>query len=946
MKDVFELSGSISLNGAGALLVLRQVEAAAYAAGTGIERLVAISKVVTFVALGAAVAGLTTVVSKGVDAFRDWELSMAELAKVTDPDVAHTVGYAIREMAKDMPLAHEALASIATAAGRMGVEGVENITRFTETVAQIGVATDISAELASDAFAKLLIATGDSVEDLESMGAAVNTLSNNFATSATEIVEAMARSANALARLNLTSPEIIGINAAMNEVSESSMRAGTALRNVVEVLQNPLHMDDLAAALGMTVVEFRNMREETPVEVIKELALRMNEGGIAAEELTGIMGESASRLSSLGANWEHVESAIGLANEQYRQATSLQTEYNIQASTFDAQIQVLKNNFHDIFISVGEQLVPVIESLIEKVQNNMPEIVETLTGLGASIATGFGWLVDHGDMVVSILGGLGLAFGALFVAAHPILALITGIVVGLNAMHEAAGPVTEDQYAMAAAFGDVQVALENGGSAATLYRAEIDLMNTSLYSLYETGNMSAETLADIADEMEGLKERVQDVPIEEMATQWHEGATDILSAYEEAVPGITEIVDRLDSMYEKSSENLQGHATAAANAVSGITETQRIAVQSWRTEFTSTIKPDYEAMSAELLRIDQERLDDTVDAEDEAARERKRLHEEVLAYAEEYTRKSEGEFAKLIGSVRTLAGQITGSVEEAWEDVYGFVSQASDMLSSEFMEMLEHNREARRSHKDELKKIREDEQAELDAINEQYSTEISALEDLYDEDAISFEEYTNKKIKLQTDWDTAIEESGEKYEEFVDAQKEAFKEDKMTFGELVKDMVGQILSALEKEIIATMIAQEAIALLMGVATGGASLAAFALAAGKAAVAIAAIEGFRAVTGLQEGGVVTEPTLALVGEGRADEVVLPLTESVFDRLGERIAGAIPNLDFAGGDTQNVEVNVTFENVEVRDKTDIDDIVRRIEDLAGLRRRSMALSAVSA
>ena len=89
---------------------------------------------------------------KGVKAAADYETAMTELAKVTDPDIAGTVGAAIRQMAKDMPLSHEALMGIAADAGRLGVEGVDNILKFTDTVAKISVATDITAEEAGTDF--------------------------------------------------------------------------------------------------------------------------------------------------------------------------------------------------------------------------------------------------------------------------------------------------------------------------------------------------------------------------------------------------------------------------------------------------------------------------------------------------------------------------------------------------------------------------------------------------------------------------------------------------------------------------------------------------------------------------------------------------------------------------------------------------------------------------
>ena len=66
-------------------------------------------------------------------------------------------------MAKNIPVATKQLGNVAEIAGRLGIQGADNIQSFTRTVSKMGVATDISAEQAAQDFARLSNALGTPV---------------------------------------------------------------------------------------------------------------------------------------------------------------------------------------------------------------------------------------------------------------------------------------------------------------------------------------------------------------------------------------------------------------------------------------------------------------------------------------------------------------------------------------------------------------------------------------------------------------------------------------------------------------------------------------------------------------------------------------------------------------------------------------------------------------
>ena len=68
----------------------------------------------------------------------------------------------------------------------MGIE-TENILEFTETMAQMGTATNLAGEEGAKTLARFMNVTGTSQDQVKNLGSAIVELGNNFATSESEI---------------------------------------------------------------------------------------------------------------------------------------------------------------------------------------------------------------------------------------------------------------------------------------------------------------------------------------------------------------------------------------------------------------------------------------------------------------------------------------------------------------------------------------------------------------------------------------------------------------------------------------------------------------------------------------------------------------------------------------------------------------------------------------
>jgi len=395
------------------------------------------------VAGGALAAFSAGALLNAVDAAREFESAMVEVEKVTNAETAAAMNEEIRNMAETIPLAQEELATIVADAGRFGIEGPENIRAFSESVAKMATATDLGTEEAGESLAKLAQLTETPVSEIENLGSVVNELSNTMATSSSEITDGMLRSSAALSQLGLNETQIAALSASLNEVSASSRRAGTRLRRVAQEMMNPKNVEDLAGALGMTADEFTTMREESPNQLLMEMVNSFKQGGETADALRSSM-STASRqaIAGLAQNTEGLNEALGTANTQMDEGTSLQSEFEAATDTLNSKIQLLKNSLKNQAIEVGNVLLPYINDAVtaftdlvksgEGLLGFLDAQTKALGLVGTTIggvALAVGTLVSGPiGLLIGAVGALGAAFATNFLGIRDVVNETLGLV--------------------------------------------------------------------------------------------------------------------------------------------------------------------------------------------------------------------------------------------------------------------------------------------------------------------------------------------------------------------------------------------------------------------------------------------------------------------------------------------------------------------------------------
>lgn len=295
-----------------------------------------------------------------------FQREVAELSKLLGETDAFPISEAIADLSTKMPIAREELSEVAATAARLGIRGTANLLKFTETMAMMGVATDVSATDAADALARIAKQTQLPIKDIDRLASSINELSNTTATSAGEIIENMRRMAPEYARMGFSVDEIAALSATMNIVSESATRAGTRLRRLMQEMTSPEKVQLFAAAIGETEINFGKLRKQDPSGTLVRVIQAMKEGGVEALRLANSL-DARARLAVIALSQAEADLIINLETsaKAFSENISIQKEYSRFLEIMPSKMQVYQNEMRELRREVGEAWLPVMKKWLE-----------------------------------------------------------------------------------------------------------------------------------------------------------------------------------------------------------------------------------------------------------------------------------------------------------------------------------------------------------------------------------------------------------------------------------------------------------------------------------------------------------------------------------------------------------------------------------------------------
>lgn len=307
----------------GAVRALGQMAGKIRAAATSAKLWVAGGIAASIIAFSAAVG---TATAKAIG----FENALNEARKTADLSEAEfqSLSKQLLEVQAELGTSQQDLAAIAAEAGRLGIEGTDNISEFTRTVALMSEATDVTAQNAAQGLARVTNAFNLPISRAKALGSVLNELSNQTVASTSDLIDALTRVGAAGKQIGLTADEVAGMSATLIDAGISARRAGTGLRTIFTRLLN--ETDKVAGQMDVTREELLQTFEEDGVRAVEMYleSLREMEKAQRAAAIEDIFGvEQSQKVQALVQNLGNMKQQIADAGEEMKEADSLTAEF-------------------------------------------------------------------------------------------------------------------------------------------------------------------------------------------------------------------------------------------------------------------------------------------------------------------------------------------------------------------------------------------------------------------------------------------------------------------------------------------------------------------------------------------------------------------------------------------------------------------------------------------
>lgn len=354
------------------------------------------------------------VVKEGINTVRELDTAMTEVRKVSDATEAQYASFrdTVSSTAKEIASTNKELLNSSADFLRLGysLEQAEDLAKNATLFVNVGDGVDITE--ATEDMITAMKAFDIQAEDSIKIVDDYNQIGNKYALSATDIGEAMKRSASALEVGNNSFEESIGLITAMNEIVQNSENTGNSLKVLSLRLRGAkAELEDMGedtdglcdstsklreqvkALSGVDIMEDDNTFKSTAQQVkeLGEAFVKLDDVSQAAL-LEIIAGKSRSNaVAALLKNYQQIDNVI--ADLDDAEGSALRENEAI-VDSIDGRIKVLSATAEEFWqkfidtdfvknaVSLASDLLGLLTQIIDKF-GTLPTIV---TGIGAALS--------------------------------------------------------------------------------------------------------------------------------------------------------------------------------------------------------------------------------------------------------------------------------------------------------------------------------------------------------------------------------------------------------------------------------------------------------------------------------------------------------------------------------------------------------------------------------
>jgi TP901 family phage tail tape measure protein len=485
----------------------------------------------------------------------DFESSFAGVRKTvdaTEPELAK-LSEQFRTLAKTIPVSVNEINKLAETAGALGVPK-EAIAGFVEVMAGLGVATNLTADDAANAIARIQTIFGAAGKDTDRFAATLVGLGNAGASTEKEIVEMAQRIAGAGHALGLTEAQVLSISSAMAGLGINAEAGGSSMSRILTKMNQAVaaggaELTKWAAAAKTSAADFKAAFEASPAEALTRVVEGLAQAGSKqATVVQGLVGKNTTLLDTfqrLSGAGDQLRKTLALGDAEWEKNSALTNETGKRYETVASQLTILWNKIQDVGITLGQALMPTLKLAMSAFDGLVPileSVVAAFAGLPAPVQAliiGFAGIAAAAGPALIFFGamtsGLGTLVGAFktggiaavafaetmaFLAANPIVLVLAGLAalgVAIYAVATAESDLEKEVRTNTKAFADETNALDRAlatyhelAGKQQLTKDETKRLEDATRLLAEASGLSAEGFNAEMGKSDALNRALQD----------------------------------------------------------------------------------------------------------------------------------------------------------------------------------------------------------------------------------------------------------------------------------------------------------------------------------------------------------------------------------------------------------------------------------------------------
>ena len=355
-----------------------------------------------------ALTGIRQTILGAVNAYAEMEEHMSQVRKYTGmtTEEVHALNEEFKRM--DTRTSREQLNDLAGDAGRLGIQGKQDVLDFVQAADQINVA--LGEDLGEDGvknIGKLAQLFGDSdrmglKKAMLSTGSVINELAQSSSAAEGYILNFTSRLAGVGHQANMSQAHVMAFASVLDQGMVRCERGATALQNVITALyRQPQKMAQVA---GLDVKKFTETLQKDGNAALLQFIEALHRAGkmdVLAPMLKEmkLSGSGVTQtISTLANNLDKLKATQEQATQAFKEGTSVTNEFNVQNNTVQGQMEKAKKRFHDVAVELGQKLQPAVKYLISGTSVGIKALSGLVTFIGNNI-----WRITALAVAVGVL---------------------------------------------------------------------------------------------------------------------------------------------------------------------------------------------------------------------------------------------------------------------------------------------------------------------------------------------------------------------------------------------------------------------------------------------------------------------------------------------------------------------------------------------------------------